>query len=247
MKLKISVKESEKPILLTENLAYLIGFIIGDGNLKKSDYCVRAVEENKEFIENVYAKIFSEIFGVKPKIYFDKYNGSYVAYKHSKAIYNQLVELGIPAGTKSRAVRVPERVMKSQSKEIQSCFLSGLFDAEGSIINMRDSHHKNGYPRTQLKVCSHGLVIDIYNLLQNLGMSPKIYRYGWFSVLNLNGKKQCKAFQDNVNFKHPLKNKKLRMLLRQKSRGREFASVARLTKVAVAKAKTAQLRQGGWV
>jgi hypothetical protein len=42
---------------ITPEISYVTGFIIGDGNLSKSSYLIRAVEENEEFI-----RIFAEIF-----------------------------------------------------------------------------------------------------------------------------------------------------------------------------------------
>src|SRR3989338_3871474 len=86
----------------TDNLAYLIGFITGDGNLS-SAYLVRAVEENEEFI-NSFSTLFDNEFGRRPKVYFDRFNGSFVAYLHSKSIWQQINEAGVPLGDTSRIV-----------------------------------------------------------------------------------------------------------------------------------------------
>ena len=94
MKLKnFSSKTGDSEIEITENLAYVTGFILGDGNLGNG-YLVRAVEENEAFL-NKFSEIFESIFKRKPKIYFDKFNRSYVAYVHSKKIWQFLSDFGI--------------------------------------------------------------------------------------------------------------------------------------------------------
>lgn len=189
-----------------ENLAYLAGFIIGDGNLSKG-YLIRAVEENRDFIEH-FSDIFLGVFGRRPKIYFDKYNNSYVAYIHSKRIWNFLVRFGIPPGNKSRTVRIPEKIMRSE-KHVLCSFLSGIFDAEGSVFLMMDSRHKSGYIRIQLKMHNNSLVKEIYEKLVFLGIKPRIYKYDDFSMIQINGRKECKKFHDMIGFGHPIKNGKI--------------------------------------
>lgn len=193
-----------------EDLGYLMGFIIGDGNLS-SKYLVRAVEENEKFVREVFVRKFSNVFNREPKVYFDAYNNSYVAYVNSKAIWMALRELGIPSGDKSKTVRVPQST-KNNSK-MRRAIASGLFDAEGSIVVMKDSHHKNGYPRIQLKVHNHGLAEDIFEILESEGIKSKLYNYAEFSMIQINGKKQLSVFSDRIGFQHPIKAKKLSVLL----------------------------------
>ena len=197
--------------MITPELAYVAGFIIGDGNLSDK-YLVRAVEKNEKFIREIFSNKFYASFGVLPKTYFDRYNNSYVAYVHSKRIWSALNELNIPKGNKSRTVRIPEQIRLS-NVPIKSAFLSAIFDAEGSVIIMKDSHHPNGYIRIQLKVHNVKLAKDIFDMLSDFGLRPRIYFYGYFAVLQLNGKKQCKLFLEKVGFKHPLKNEKMSIFL----------------------------------
>lgn len=209
MKIQIFNKEAEI-LKNNEDLNYLMGFIIGDGNLS-SKYLVRAVEENKEFIQEIFARKFSKVFKRMPKIYFDSYNNSFVAYVHSKKIWTIFKHLGIPSGNKSRIVRVPKTV-KEDSK-LRCSLLCGLFDAEGSVIEMKDSHHKNGYLRIQMKVHNHGLAKDVFEVLSLEGIKSNLYEYNDFSMIHINGKKQASIFVEKIGFEHPIKAKKLRALL----------------------------------
>jgi archaeal flagellar protein FlaI len=213
---------------LTENIAYLAGLIIGDGNLSKSDYLVRIVDENKEFIE-IVANLIEKEFNKKPKIYFDKFNNSFVCYIHSKEIWNFFTnELHIPYGNKSRIATVPQEIIGSNEK-MKKAFLSGIFDAEGSSYLQKDSHHPNGYPRVQIKMYNSQLISEISMILKEIGISHKTYHYFDFSIISIHGYKNCSKFFDIIGSFHPVKKENLISLLSPKKRGGECRRVARLS------------------
>ena len=78
---------------------------------------------------------------------------------------------------------------------------------------MKDSHHKNGYTRIQLKVHNHGLAQDIFEVLSLEGIKSKLYEYDEFSIVQMNGRKQASVFAEKIGFEHPVKAKKLRAFL----------------------------------
>lgn len=211
---------------ITPEAAYVAGFIIGDGNLS-THYLVRAVEENEDFIK-IFVEKFRKAFGRPPKVYFDTYNNSWVAHIHSKPIWEFLNgRLGIQSGTKSRIVRIPTPIMEARD-EIKAALLSGLFDAEASVIVMKDKiHHPNGYLKIQFKIHNRNLARDVYKLLNEMQFMPRIYEYDEFSIVNLHGKSQGSMFLEKIGFVHPAKVAKLRHFLRRNKRGREFVFVAR--------------------
>lgn len=202
-------------IKLTKNISYLIGFMIGDGNLAAdcSKNLVRMSEENEELVYEI-KDMFRKEFNENMKIYFDTYNNSFVLYKYSEKLWKYFVdEMKILSGTKSRIVRVPDQIMKT-TDENKAAFLSGIFDAEGSVLNIKQKKsHPRGYLRIQFKVSSKNLAHEIYILLQELGMKPRIHNYEYrkeiCSFIHLNGKEQGKLFLKKVGFKHRIKNKKL--------------------------------------
>ena len=203
-------------MLLTENLAYITGFLIGDGNLSKKDYLIRAVEKNEDFIRNL-AEIFEKVFKRKPKIYFDRFNNSFVLYIHSKFIWSFFVnELKIPAGRKAKCVQVPLQIMNAR-KQVKIAFLRGIFDAEGSPNRQVDSHHPRGYPRIELKVCSEPLIESVSKLLHEIGVYHRLYHYDNYSLIGIYGRKECEKYLKFIGFYHPDKIKKLKTLLRQRT------------------------------
>ena len=206
---------------ISKELAYITGFILGDGNLSKSDYLVRVAERSKKFIEN-FTKIFKKVFDKKMKIYFDSYNNSYVGYIHCKKIWEFLRnKLEIPIGRKTRKIKVPEKIKKA-SLEIKVAFLQAIFDAEGSIAKTKDKKHPRGYLKIQLKMYNPQFLKEIHEILLELGFNSKLYIYKDFATIFLNGKHQCKLFLEKVGFSHPDKKKKLMTLLQPNERAREF-------------------------
>jgi len=194
---------------MDENLGYLIGFIIGDGNLSKK-YLIRACDADKDFMEKIFVQKFKAAFKIAPRIYFDRYNNSFVAYTYSEEAWKTLKRFGVLPGTKSRNVRILKSLKESK---IRCSIVSGLFDAEGSVIQMIDNHHKNGYLRIQLKVHNRGLAKDIFDILNAEKIKARIYNYDKFSILQINGKQQCYNFNKTIGFKHPKKTKKLTTFL----------------------------------
>ncbi len=197
---------------LTNEAAYVAGFIIGDGNLAITRYLVRAVEENEEFADK-FAEIFQKAFGKRPKIYFDKFNNSNVVYTHSKKIWEFLKnELEIPVGDKTRSAIIPS-IIANAMVGIKSAFLSGIFDAEGSVVELKNKKWPNGRPQIQLKMHNPNFVMDLHKMLKDLGIDTRLYSYDDFALIYITGASHCKLFSEIAGFKHLVKNQKLRRFL----------------------------------
>ena len=201
---------------LNQDVAYLTGFVIGDGNVssKSGNYLVRAVEENEIFI-NSFAELFEKVFNRKPKVYFDRYNNSYVAWIHSKQIWEHFVnDLEVPSGDKSTTVKVPNWI-KICDESIKAAFLRGLFDAEGSVIPIKNKSKNN--VQISFKVNNQVLGSEVFEILKELGIDARLYLYEYprekFSMIHINGRERCKQFLEKVGFNHQIKKQKLIQLL----------------------------------
>ena len=192
----------------TNEVAYVAGFIIGDGNLATTRYLVRAVEENENFVQK-FVEIFNKAFGKKPKTYFDKFNNSHVVYTHSKRIWEFLKnELEIPVGDKTRTTVIPLAIADA-NVEIKSAFLSGIFDAEGSVVKLVNKKYPNGYPQIQLKMHNPKFVKGIHEMLKSLGIDSSLYSYADFALIYIRGTEQSRMFSKIVGFNHYIKAQKL--------------------------------------
>jgi intein/homing endonuclease len=90
--------------------------------------------------------IFHTAFGVTPTLWYDKHTNGFVVYINSKPIWQQLKEIGVPAGAKARTARIPSKIRKG-SAEVQQSYLAAFFDAEGSFGNIVDPKR---HPRISL-------------------------------------------------------------------------------------------------
>lgn len=161
------------PNYLTEDLAELIGFHVGDGYATISkrpkgnitDYIVwyegnprTEIEYYDNFLQNIILKLFKISV---PAMYFSK-GKMYGIRINSKAIVNFYSKvLGIPLGKKSQSVTIPKIILESNLR-IKAAFLRGLFDADGCITFK--GKYKN--PSIQISLASKELVIESAEILR---------------------------------------------------------------------------------
>ncbi len=186
-------------------IAYILGFVLGDGNISRSGFLVRLYEQNLQFMQTVLRPRFYESFGVQPGVSFDKSNNSYILYKGSKAVWQQLHGLGVPPGRKARIIVVPNHISLADSM-IKSAFVSGVFDAEASLTSYTEAdRHPRGYPYFEVKMYSPRFIEGLGKLL--IGVSdefkPRIYHYDYGSILRLNGRRQLSLVSSRLNLMHP--------------------------------------------
>ena len=124
-----------------EDIAYLIGYNLGDGNLSKN-FC-------NTWFYGVYSDLFDikKIllkFGVKPVIYKYKIdNGKMAVHDH---IFSRFLYIygAIPGDKTKNKVVIPKWILKS-NKNIKRKFLQGLFDSELNKISKVENknHYRN--------------------------------------------------------------------------------------------------------
>src|SRR3989338_6410 len=118
---------------ITPKLAYLSGFL-RDGSVtsgKSHEYKIVFYQKSREFLESVINPMFKKVFGVEPKIKFG--NGCWESYVYSKEILKFFVRtLEFPLHRGQTRWDVPD-VIKKSNFEIKKFFITGFFDAEGSV------------------------------------------------------------------------------------------------------------------
>ncbi len=149
------------PEELTEDYAYLLGLLTGDGNCKFKDgisICV-CEEEMKGNVQNLYARLF----GSQGKIF------GHWAFFGGLELRAYLERLGL-GKWRSWEKRVPKAVFGA-SKTIIAAFLRGLFDTDGTT--RRTGRHLNS-PDIKLTSTSHELIKQVQLLLLNFGIVTNI-------------------------------------------------------------------------
>ncbi len=191
--------------MTNNDLAYILGFAFGDGNISRTGFLVRLYDQNQRFVETTLKPAFTGSFGEEPGISFDRHNNSYVLHKRSRSVWERLNELGLPAGRKARIIVVPDSI-KSADNKTKAAFVSGVFDAEGSSTKFTESdRHPGGYPYFEVKMYSPQFIEGLRRLLVDIcdEFAPKVYHYDYGSILRLNGRKQLGLVLSRLNLMHP--------------------------------------------
>lgn len=144
---------------LGEDLARIVGYILGDGVISKERRGVILHDKNKEFLE-FYKKLFQKVFKGAVKIQPARGSKSYSLTFYSDQFIDFLLGLGIHGHAKER--RVPPVVMNSTKNEFVQ-FLAGLYDAEGNSF---------GDPR--FFSASKEFLKDVQMLLLRLGIDAHL-------------------------------------------------------------------------
>jgi len=221
--LRKDIKIPQKP---TKELARLFGGLLGDGHLQLSHGVVsfysKDINEIKKF-ESIIYKTFKTI-----GIIYKKKNkeNDFSLFFSSKTLCEFLYYIGMPNGSKTdQEFLIPCWIMNGSNK-IKGSFLSGFYDAEGSIYSTITPNNKTRWriyidqnKREDIK--NNGVIFmnQIRNLLIDFNMNPQKVSVGVGNVRK-NGIKtkrlgfgmertSFKNFYRYVGFSNPHKQKKL--------------------------------------
>jgi intein/homing endonuclease len=206
-----SRKGPSKPIhlpkKLTNNLAYFIGVIYGDGWINSEVNRIGLDKGNFIFLKEVYSPLLFDLFNLKLRI--TKAHRSWRVCFKNKILWDLLIHVFEISANKSRTSRVPE-IIKHSNLEIQKAFLAGLLDTDGGSRG-------NSFGFTTASKILNEEVIILMKLLDIpvsidswFNKKYNSYYYGWRLK-----KSDCKLLREQI----PLKNKKRLVLLSNLCRG----------------------------
>jgi len=193
------------PTQMTTDLAYLIGYTIGDGCLsgnnliKRSQFRVRIASDTKQFLEQTIDSLFTSLFSIKGKMYKISNSRCYEYSIQSKVLYlffNKICD--IPIGKKKGKLIIPKIILRS-SKKIKFAFVSGFFDADGCIYEKQKL--------INFAQADKGFLEELSDLLNDLGINTRpIYtknkELGITYELSIRFN-SLQNFLDNIKFKQP--------------------------------------------
>ncbi|MCS6919262.1 MAG: SpoVR family protein [Fimbriimonadales bacterium] len=115
------------PDHLNEDLAYLLGYFIGDGNFIKSG--IGFTTGDLEIVEKLNELL--RALGCEPKVKYDTQGNSarWRVAVHSRELRELLIQLGMRPKQKAREKSIPPIVLRSP-REVVASFLRGYFDAD---------------------------------------------------------------------------------------------------------------------
>jgi intein/homing endonuclease len=140
------IKKLQKPKIpneLNPELSYFLGLLVTDGHLVLENVDKRykvmiftSYEEERNIILKLIQSLFEYEASVRPKKYGFNKKTNYEIYICSKNLVNYLNEkIGIPAGAKSKIIRVPKILFKTTDLNISS-FVRGVIDGDGTISSL---------------------------------------------------------------------------------------------------------------
>lgn len=161
-------------------LAEIFGIIVGDGYIRTRQpwwISVEGGKEEKEYIDERVAPLFSKVFRIKPNVrFFDRHgkkNDDYGMLIHSKKIVEFFASFNL--STNHDYIQVPKIILKN--KKLWSHFLRGYFDTDGYINFFTHNGVYNSYPRIGANTVSKKLAIQIVWMLRELGFTVSFWSY----------------------------------------------------------------------
>ena len=211
------------PNCLNPELAYFLGYFLGDGGLKdiKKSFQKRGVYEYKikigdEFLVQVerIQKIIYELFKVNYPIRDERiHKGERLYYLefNNKILYRYLVKVfGLYPGSKNISLEVPQLILDS-TDSIKKWFLRGLFDADGDTRAAEKV--KISQPRIKLRMKSKAFILKIKELLEssfNVSVNGPYEDKKWGSVyIQVERKNDIIKLNESFLFLHPIKKWRL--------------------------------------
>ena len=215
----LSPRDFEKNLKLpkfpSEELAYLVGVLAGDGNIcvriNKKDYRVKCVGDPKseiEFYDYVLKPVFKKVFNISLHNKIQDSGKTYGFYIYSKALVFYLHKIcELPIGRKTKKLTIPKWIYENK---YHLSFLRGLADTDFSL-----TIKKKKYPRIVGCSDSKEFFLKISLILKKLGFKfYEVYDYRQidirlkkgFSISNrieINGKKNLFLWIEKIGFSNP--------------------------------------------
>jgi ribonucleoside-diphosphate reductase alpha chain len=170
------------PPILDEELAFFVGYLIGDGFIgsKEDDHRVGVSVAHSSYLMLEMPAMLERLFGVKVHCQ-QKENDRSVTFVMDNRAVKEFLQINGLDKPRSYLASVP-RLIRQSSSQVVGAFLRGLFEADGGL-----SH---GYP--DLSSTSARLAEEVATLLVGLGcpirihsMSPGANHYGKAAIYHV--------------------------------------------------------------
>ncbi len=203
------------PLTINSNLAYLVGYLFGDGCIKSNEWTINFCDEYFEqidLINDLFFKLF-KIKGVIMKTGDNRYELNIYS-KVLAIFFNKLFQM--PIGIKNK-IRMPP-ILKT-SRELSVSFLRGFSDADGGLPRMEEYETIPKWilssPNIEVASKYKEILLDLKEVFINQDIKPNLYYHKNNNSFRLivSGKGnivKCKNFK---MFNHPLKKRRLKSLV----------------------------------
>ena len=195
-------KKLKFPKKLTPELAEEIGMSIGDGFLseRKYEYRLKGNKNERDYYDSFIGPLYKKLFNLDLSI--RDYENTYGFEISSKGFWTfKNKVLCIPSGRKDN-ITIP-KVVKINNVKILTSFIRGLFDTDGSVSFSKRYGYGNYYPRISISFKSKKLVVEVMEILQMLGLEPKISKKDPYWQTYLNGYERLEKYSKLIGWSNP--------------------------------------------
>jgi len=202
----------------SDDLAEIIGVILGDGHLEKSyksgHYAVKIAggEDDVEYLASFITPLFLRVFGKQLKNFKFKKAKSVMFYVHDKSVVFTLENYGLkPGNKKDNNACVPSWIFENDGY-LRAC-LRGIFDTDGTVFP------KSANPRIpQLELTSkiEGIQRTFRQGLLQLGFTPSKWSGMDSPKCGLYAKSQVTKFSREIGFHNPKHGRRFEHILNKK-------------------------------
>jgi len=209
-----------------EKFALLFGILAGDGCLSLVKGRLKFISivgglDDLPFFEEIVSPLLKYFRGKATNIKFRK-DCNAIEFNFSDVnLFNLFVLRDFPVGKKGLKLVIPKFFYE---KDLLKHVIAGFFATDGSLVLTKNPNKY--YPRIEGNGISKGLILQISNHLNEVGLSGKFYRAKRindlrdFKVLQdqyrfqFNGKKNSIAFREKIGFVNPKHEEKFLNFLR---------------------------------
>lgn len=164
----------EIPEKVTEDFMWLLGLILTDGNLNKTEDSRHGSSYTSIRVFNTNEDIIDRAKEVFDSLGLDCYEEEREEGKFRLEVGNTLLaqvinqEFEIPYGNKSQKTKIPEIIFK-MPKNLQTSFIEGIYDGDGSFLEMEEQYKR----RIHFSTSSEEFADDLRDLLAGFGIKSR--------------------------------------------------------------------------
>ena len=192
---------------IDERFAYFLGFLLGDGCLGRlSDPYLKLVGDlvdERDYYDRFLVPLILGLFGIGVRPRIKKGQQAYeIAFARKQLIEYLVSKIGFPGWGEAKFI--PEVIRKS-SDAVKCAFLSGLFDADGTLVFSLKTYGSYCYPTVEIKSVDLSIVNTTKEMLTQLGFMASIRKSAESWVVSVNGIAQLEMWMKLIgshNIKH---------------------------------------------
>ena len=197
-------KPFHEPKTHTNELAELVGILLGDGHIGRSQWSITLNSIKDAKYSKFVQQLVNSLFLFHPTKRKRKHMHAIVIYGGGKRSINYFQKIGLHMGNKvKQQVGVPDWII--QNKNYSVACLRGLMDTDGGIF--LHTYKVNGKSYAYTKLCfanrSIPLINFVYTMLTVLQLHPKLRTGEATKRVWIYDKKNVKKYVDLVNPSNP--------------------------------------------